>query len=46
MVVSGQKVMSNMICYIWFERVLYADYIRNVLIRSICISLFEKKGHF
>ena len=48
MMLSGGKVMGNMMCYIWFEWVLYADYdyIRNVLIRSIYVWLFEQKGCF
>ena len=43
-----QKVMSNMTCYLWFERVLYADYdyIRNYLIRSIYMWLLEKNAVF
>ena len=45
----GQGVLSgtsNLACSIWFEMVLYAefDYIRNVLIRSICDYL--RKGPF
>ena len=39
--------MSNITCYtcMWVERILCADYdyIRNFLIRSIYMSLFEKK---
>ena len=43
--------MSNMACYIWFENVhVYPDYgygyIRNVLIRSIYMWLFEKNAVF
>ena len=43
-----QKVMSNIRCYTWFERVLYADYdyIRNGFIRSIHMWLFDKKTIF
>ena len=42
---TGQEVMiCNMTCYIWFERLLCAnyDYIRNVVIRSIFIISLEK----
>ena len=36
-VLSGQNGICNMTCYIWFERILYADFdcIINVVIRSI-----------
>ena len=45
---AGQKVRRNMTCEIWCERVLYPnyDYIRNALIRSIYMWLFEKKRPF
>ena len=37
--------MSNMTCYIWFQRVLYADYdyIRHILVRSTYMGLFERE---
>ena len=31
----GQNVMSNMICYMWLERVLYADYDNHYIINIL-----------